>query len=512
MSVEFYMDRVSNYQLGGQYLNVDFGRLPASRQAEVYRALGNPMEPANLAIITQARADFAEAFQQVSALGTLPAPQLGGGGIPFPMGAVDLIVAYLMRENFESALNLSITAREMVVKDADKEMDLGDKEKAAKLEAAKLQMVAQIVTGAVGAGAGVGSGVASIKAGAACRTDRAEIADLNIEKKKLDAVQQQGEHSVKNLQEQAQANTGKAKQLKGYVDEVNSKEGLSEGSRKKIDDEIVEKKAQMAQCDSDMAELQKAIDHKETAAKDARKSEAEKKELTKQAYQLEHNKKELKAKKDRLKEDVDALEAVGGLQSSRKQIDETKAEIERLQKEITTDTSLSESQKRAKQYKVERLDGEMKALTKEHVEAGTVIDKHTKRLEGEAQRMTETAAAQQKAWQDDVKSRHDGYEALNAELTGRLQERNSRMQNFSPLTQSINAAAGVVSGPVNAEGQEKEAEAGHLGRQSDFLRAHRDGTGGFADRLADMALKVSDTEKAMQDNRNEVMTSIAHNI
>lgn len=512
MSVEFYMDRVSNYQVGGQYLNVDFSRLPASRQAELLSALGNPTAPANLAIITKARTDFAGAFQQVSSMGTLPAPQLGGGNIPFPRGSVDLILAYLHQKGFITGVELSTKAREVGVKDAHKEMNLADQEKTTRIQAALVQMAAQVVSGTVGAAAGVGGGVAAGYTGAACRTHRGEMADLNLEKKKLDAVQQQGERTVKNLQDQAQANKEKVKQLEGYVNEVNSKGGLSEASRKKIDGEIDEKKAQMTQCDSDMVELQKAIDHKKTAAKDARKSEAEQKELTTQAYQLEHNKKELQAKKDRLQEDVGALEAVGGLQSSRKQIDEAKADIDRLQKEIDTDTSLSESQKRAKQYKIERLSGEMKLLTKEHVEAGTVIHNHTRRLEGEAERMTETAGALQKAWQDDFKNRHADYDARNTKLTEELEEQGNFSRNISALVQSVNAASAIVSGPVNAEGQEKEAEAGHLGRQSDYLRTHREGTSAFADRLADMASKVSDTEKAMQDNRNEVMTSIAHNI
>lgn len=509
MSVEFYMDRVSNYQLGGQYLNVDFSRLPASRQADLYRALGNPMAPDNLAIITQARKDFAGAFQQVSALGTLPVPQLGGSTIAFPMNSVEEILAFLFRETFNANLSLSITAREMTVKNMDAEMSSADVERTEKLKAAELQMAAQVASGTVGIVAGGGGVWGARSTGSDALKHRDQMKGLKFEEKKLDTLQQHTERTVKDLQEQTQA---KVKQLNGYVDEVNSKGGLSDASRVKIEDQMADNKAQMTRCDKELVELQNEIDQKRLAAGETSKSDAERTALKVEVQKLEYDKKTLLDKKDRLKEDNDALDAVLDMHASRKQTVEAKAEVDRLQKEIDTDASLSESQKREKQYKIERLNEEMKSSTKDHAEAGITVEKHVTRLKGEAERNAEAAKGLQKAWHEDLKNRRADLEAKNSELMGKLDESGNAGRNVSAIVQSINAGAGVVSGPTDAEGREHDAAAAYQAHLLDFIKALRDGTAAFADRLADLASKVSDTEKAVADGRNEVGTNIARNI
>jgi hypothetical protein len=246
MSIDFYMDRSANYQVGGQYLNVDFSRLPGARQADLLKALNNPGASDNLAVIGKARADFAGAFQQVSGMGTLPAPTLGADNGPWPLnGDVQLLIAYLTQKNFQLAQDLSAKAGEMKVASSHKGMELADKEKAEREKAADFKLTSGVVSGALNAVTGVTGLYMASKAGVDCKTHRGEMTDVNIEKKKLDTVKEQSDRSVKNLHDQAQANRGKGKELDDYVKEINSKDGLSAGSRKKIDNEIADKKAQM---------------------------------------------------------------------------------------------------------------------------------------------------------------------------------------------------------------------------------------------------------------------------
>jgi len=513
MPIDFYMDRSANYQVGGQYLNVDFSRLPASRQADLFKALNDPGTPANLAVISKARADFVGAFQQVSGMGTLPAPTLGADHGPWPMGGdVALLIAYLTQKNFQLAQDLSAKAGEMKVASTHKGMELADKEKAEREKAADFKMASGVVSGVLNAATGATGLYMASRAGVDCKTHRGEITDVNIEKKKLDTVKEQSDRSVQNLHDQAQANRGKGKELDDYVKEVNSKDGLSADSRKKLDDEIADKKAQMDQCDADKTELQKAIDHKSTASKDASKSEAERKQLKEELFQLENNKKELEAKQTRLQEDKEALEAVGGMQDTRKQFEENKLEIERLQKEMSTDTTLTESQKRAKQYKVERLEGEMKTLTKEHVDHGVVIDKHKQKLNDEAQRMDETAKALQKAWRTDIGDRQAAYDAKNNALQEKLENANNKSRNTSALIPAASSAIQAPSSTIQYQADLSDAEATHVDKEAGYQSNFGEALGKFAGDFGDMANKTGDFWKEYDQNNNDVYSNIARNI
>jgi myosin heavy subunit len=511
MGIEFYTDRISNYQVGDQCLNVDFGRLPASRQAELLQALKDPGSAANLAIITKARDDYAGAFQRVSAMGTLPAPSLEGSNIPFPAGAVDLILAYLFQHNFIALQELSSAASEMSNRGAHANMDLADKAKDDRNNAAHLNMIKEVAGGVAGVVAGsVGIGGAGYSAHSV-KTQRDTIGDLNVTKKKLDTQQEQCERTANQLRDQAQANKDQVQELKRYVDEVNSKDGLSAASRKKIDDEIADKKAQMDQCDSDQAELRKAIDHKETAAKDASKSEAEKQALKEERFQLENNMEALTAKKERLKKDTEALEHVCGMQDTKKQVMEMQAEIDRLRNEMTTDKSLTESQKRAKQYKVERLEAEMKTLTKEHADHGVAIQDRSQQLEDEARRMQETAAAHVKASQDHIKDRQAEYAEVESKLNDKLSQTQSLNMTLGPITSALQSV-GAFFAPVGQQGSQASAEADFKEKLIDFNRGHAEAAKQFADKLSNLGEKVIETEKAIDDNNNEVSSSIARNI
>jgi chromosome segregation ATPase len=515
MGIEFYTDRISNYQVGDQCLNVDFGRLPASRQAELLQALMDPGSAANLAIITKARGDYAGAFQRVSAMGTLPAPSLEGSNIPFPAGAVDLILAYLFQHNFIALQELSSAASEMSNRGAHANMDLADKVKADRDKASHMEMIEKVAGGVAGVVAGsVGLGGAGYSAGAVTK-HRRTIDDLHVTKKKLDTQQEQCERTANQLRDQAQANKDQVQELKRYVDEVNSKDGLSAASRKKIDDEIADKKAQMDQCDRDQAELRKAIDHKETAAKDASKSEAEKQALKEERFQLENNMKALKAKEERLKEDAKALEHVCGMQDTKKQVMEMQAEIDRLRNEMTTDKSLTESEKRAKQLKVERLEAEMKAqapkLTKEHADHGVAIQDRSQQLEDEARRMQETAAAHVKASQDHIKDRQAEYAQKEAKLQDELNLIQGLNMTWGSITSALQSL-GAFFAPVGQQGSQASAEADFKDKVANFNSEHSQAAKQFADKLSDLGQRVIETEKTIDDNNNEVSSSIARNI
>lgn len=507
--MEFYLSQSYTYQAGpNDYRYVDLGRLPPSEQQRALAAIQNPGGAGNLVFLSGLQAKYPTAFANVPGLSTLPAPDLTvpmGGSFPLQAG-IDMLLAYLIQKNFETSNKLAEEGGQRVVNSSRMSMDLADKAKTKAEDAARNTMIAGLVGGGVAIGSGLGSLGASIHSGRSSSAHGKAMKESTRSQLETQDYKDTMERSVKQLQDTANNNRAQAQQLKGYADEVDSPDGLSPASRQKIDDEIKAKNDQ----------LKDILDQRDIAQRDA---ERRSKDLTLTASERAQAKTEFDgfvSGKGPAAKEFDAQ--AERLTNSRRSLIELKAmnddkiklgrDMKRLDELMGKDAPTPAEAREMLALQKDKIPQRVQSL----VEHRAKVQKQIDGLNSEATRLDAGADGLKKSAQDELASRKVVHDEQNTDLNREMTDTELKARGFTTGFTALSQSTNLFSAGPQMVAQIDTAEKEHMQAQGQFV----DTSKGLADRFSsDMAEKAKDATQFWQQynqNSNDVVTSIAHNI
>jgi len=510
MSVEFYLNNVQNYQSGGQFWNVDFARLPASLQREALAAIDNPGRPESLVLLTNLQKQYPSAFESVSGLKVLPAPDLMGSvGGPFPFGAsIDLILAYYNQEVIDTANDMSQKGKQRAVELSAKEMSLADKAQDESLHEAGARMGASVGAAAVSVGAGIGGGVVggrSLKESSAHGTT---MKDLGKEQRKSQEYQDSMERNIKLMQDKAQTNRTDATKLKAYADEASSPDGLSATSRQKIDDGIKQKETELEDLAAQKRSYATLTDDKK-AEVDASNLSNEEKAAQKQALDQEQANfnKDVDFREAHLKEDKAALEAAKNLDDNTKQL---KVDTDRLSQ--LTDKIDKSDPTPAEAWEMHQLKIDIRDRTQKVVDNRVVIQKRVDQLGSEAKILDESSADMQQAFQRELSETQKHHAEKEKDIGRQLEESGNYWRAITNIPMTVNSAAPLASAPGNFVADQYAAEEKHTQAEKQHASESRDNAQSFGAKLTEVADDANKFWQTMGDYYKQSTEAFAQNI
>lgn len=506
--MEFYLDKFYNYQAGGQSWNVDFTRLPASEQAKAFAAVGQPGTPDNLVTLTRLQAQYPSAFSRVSDLSALPAPTLSGDSAILLNASVDTLLAFILNKLMETGNDLSAGARQNAIRTSHAEMGLADRAKEEKDASADKNMAGQLAAGLLSIGAGVGSFGMGLKAARDCRVQGGAMKDSSKAQVETRNYQETMEHNVKQLKDGAQASRADAQRLQTGADEALSPEGLSPASRQKIDDAIADRNRQLKDCADQRSSYDAAIKKAEDRAKDGTLSEAKRAKAQLELSDLKAREGEFKtsmdARETRLKQDVEALQAVKDLDDNNRQRQAGADRLLQLQDQGVRTP--------AEELEMGKLEADLSQRSNQVVVDKAKVQGRINALEKEATQSDQAAAALQQATQKELESRQHVQAHTDQNIAHKSQEIQSKTQAYSAAAQTVGTGSQAVSAVPGALAQKDQAEAEKFEAYKQFDGVSREADVAFAEALKQLAEAARDFVQKQADLDNELTKTVAGNM
>lgn len=509
--MEFYLSQSYTYQSGqNDYRYVNLGLLPPSVQRTAFDALQNPGVPGNLVVLANLQSQYPSAFSQVSSLNTLPAPDLNL--TPKLLGAfpldIDALLNQYNQQVVDSSNEMSAQASKRAVDSSHTKMQLADKVKAEKDNAALMEMASQIVSGAVSVAAGATSVFGAAKGSLDCTANGKEMKASTTSKLETQGYKDTMERNVKELQTTAQNNRAEAQELKAYADQVDaSPDGLSPASRQKIDDQITAKNDALKNIED-----QRAIAEKEALRRSSDMTltaeERAKAKLDFDGYSSAPRgaaASEFDAQIQRLRNSRDSLLEVKRMDAYKKRLTVDMKRLDELQAKPAPTVAEAREMLELQQNQIPR-------RTESFVKNRAGVQEQIDGLNSEATRLDAGAADLQKSAQDELASRNTVHQEQDTDLNMKMSKDDGFLRALTTASQAASQSGALFGSGFSVVGKQEENQAGFDSALTDFTGNTGDQAKNFADYMTRLRDAARDNWEKYTDGQNNVATNIAHNI